>query len=273
MSSKRQSGYAASDGARLYYEIAGRGEPLVLVHAGIADGRMWDGQIAAFARRYRVIRYDMRGFGRSAIVEGPYAHHGDLSALLDSLGLERAVLVGCSMGGRTIIDFALEYPERVRALVPVGSALSGFDAGEDPPQQWEELVAAEAAGDLERVSELEVQIWVDGPYRGPERVDPGVRDLVREMNLIALKNEASGLGEERPLEPPAVNRLVEIEVPTLVIVGDLDRPATIEAADLLARRIPLARRAVIAGTAHLPNMERPQEFNRVALGFLEALGV
>ena len=93
------------------------------------------------------------------------------------------------------------------------------------------------------------------------------------MNLIALKNEASGLGAERPLEPPAVNRLAEIEVPTLVIVGDLDRPATIEAADLLERRIPLARRAVIAGTAHLPNMERPQEFNRVVLGFLEALGV
>jgi pimeloyl-ACP methyl ester carboxylesterase len=86
-----------------------------------------------------------------------------------------------------------------------------------------------------------------------------------------LKNEVSGLGDERPLEPPAVNRLAEIQVPTLVIVGDLDRPEIIEAADLLQLRIPRARRAVIPDTAHLPNMERPQGFNRVALGFLEGL--
>jgi pimeloyl-ACP methyl ester carboxylesterase len=273
VSGKRQSGFAPSDGARLYYEISGSGEPLVLVHAGIADSRMWDGQLAAFARRYQVIRYDMRGFGRSAMVEGPFSHHEDLRALLDSLGIERAFLVGCSIGGRAIIDFALEHPERVRALVPVGSALGGFDAGDDPPEQWEELVAAENAGDLGRVSALEVRIWVDGPYRGPDGVDSGVRDLVAEMNLIALKNEASGLGDERPLEPPAVNRLAEIQVPTLVIVGDLDRPEIIEAADLLERRIPRARRAVIPGTAHLPNMERPRGFNRVVLEFLEGLGV
>ncbi len=273
MSGKRQSGFAASDGARLYYEIAGEGEPLVLVHAGIADGRMWDGQFAAFARRYQVIRYDMRGFGRSAMVRGPFSHHEDLRALLDSLGIERAFFVGCSIGGRTIIDFALEYPARVRALVPVGSALSGLDAGGDSPQQWEELVAAEDAGDLERVSELEVQIWVDGPYRGPDGVDSGVRDSVREMNLIALENEASGLGDERPLEPPAVNRLAEIQVPTLAIVGDLDWPETIGAADLLLRHIPGARRVVIPGTAHLPNMEKPQGFNRVVLEFIEGLGV
>ena len=118
----------------LYYEISGDGELLVLVPAGIADSSMWDGQLAAFARRYRVIRYDMRGFGRSAMVEGPFSHHEDSRALLDSLSIERAFLVGCSIGGRAIIDFALEHPELVRALVPVGSALSGFDAGEEPPE-------------------------------------------------------------------------------------------------------------------------------------------
>ncbi len=146
MSGKRQSGFAPSDGARLYYEISGSGESLVLVHTGIADSRMWDGRLATFARRYRVIRYDMRGFGRSAMVEGPFSHHEDLRALLDSLGIERVFLVGCSIGGRAIIDFTLEHPERVRALVPVGSALSGFDAGEDPPEQWEGLVAVKTPG-------------------------------------------------------------------------------------------------------------------------------
>jgi pimeloyl-ACP methyl ester carboxylesterase len=273
MAAEPDRGLAEINGARLYYEIAGDGEPLVLNHAGIADGRMWDGHLGAFARRYRVIRYDMRGFGRSAMVEGPFSHHEDLHALLDSLAIGRAFFVGCSMGGRTIIDFALEHLERVCALVLVGAAVSGFEVGGDPPEQWEELVAADNAGDLERISELEVQIWVDGPYRGPDQVDQGVRDLVREMNLIALKNEASGMGYERVLEPPAVNRLAEIQVPTLIIVGDRDRPEIIEAADLLERSIPQARRAVIPGTAHLPNMEKPQEFNRFVLEFLEGLRV
>jgi pimeloyl-ACP methyl ester carboxylesterase len=215
-------------------------------------------QFAAFARRYRVIRYDMRGFGRTAMVEEPYAHHRDRHGLLDSPGIERAFLMGCPMGGRTIIDFALENPGRVRALILVGSTVSGLEVGGDTPQQWEGLLAADDAGDLERVSALEVQIWIDGPYRGPDQVEEGVRDLVRETNLIALKNEASELGDERLPKTPAVNRLGEIQVPTLVIVGDQDRPEIIEAADLLERSIPHTRKVVIPETAHSPSMERPE---------------
>ena len=192
------------------------------------------------------------------MVEGAYAHHRDRHGLLDSLGIERAFLMGCSMGGRTIIDFALENPGRVRALILVGSTVSGLEVGGDTPQQWEELVAADDAGDLERVSAPEVQIWIDGPYRGPDQVEEGVRDLVRETNLIALKNEASELGDERLPKTPAVNRLGEIQVPTLVIVGDQDRPEIIEAADLLARSIPHTRKVVIPETAHSPSMERPE---------------
>jgi 3-oxoadipate enol-lactonase len=165
VSGRQESGFSEVNVARLYFEITGVGEPLTLVHAGIADRRMWESQVAALASRYRVIRYDMRGFGRSAMVEGPYAHHEDLRALLDSLGIERAFLVGCSMGGATIIDFALQNPGRCHALVLIGSAVSGFLAESYPPDQWEELVAADEAGDLGRVSELEVRIWVDGPYR------------------------------------------------------------------------------------------------------------
>ena len=273
MSGIQESGFAEVNGARLYYEIVGDGVPLVLVHAGIADGRMWDGQLAAFASRYQVIRPDMRGFGRSAMVRGSFAHHQDLHGLLDALGIREAFFVGCSIGGRTIIDFTLEYPGRTRALVLIGTAISGFEAGGEPPEQWDELVAADDAANLERVSELEVQIWVDGPYRGPEEVDAGVRDLVREMNLIALEHEASGLGQEHLPEPPAVNRLAEIPVPTLVIVGDRDRQEIIEAADLLTRSMPQARMTVLPGTAHLPNMESPQEFNRIVLEFLDGLRV
>jgi 2-hydroxy-6-oxonona-2,4-dienedioate hydrolase len=249
----RKTGMAGVNGARIYYEVAGEGDPLVLVHAGIADSRMWEGQFTAFADRYRVIRYDMRGFGMTAMVDGPFSHYEDLRGLLDSLDVERAHLVGCSVGD----------------MVLVGSAVGGFGPDIDPPRQWDDIVAAEEAGDLERVSELEVQVWVDGPGRSHEDVDASVRDLVREMNLIALRNEASGLGDEWEPEPPAADRLPDVQAPTLLIVGDEDQPSVFAAADLLQRELPNVRRVVMHGAAHLPNMERPEEFNRIVLDFLK----
>ncbi|HEV2091715.1 MAG TPA: alpha/beta fold hydrolase [Rubrobacter sp.] len=264
----RTTGTVDVNGATLYHEVAGEGEPLVLVHAGIADSRMWEGQFEPFSRCYRTIRLDLRGFGRSPMVAGPYSHHADLRTLLDALKVDRAALLGCSMGGAAVLDFALENPGRVEALVLVGSAVGGFEFDEGPPEEWDELVAADEAGDLERVSDLEVRMWVDGPRRGPGVVDPAVRDLVREMNLIALENEAPELGEEQELYPPAATRLSHIQAPTLVVVGDEDRPRTLAAADLLERELPDARKTVMAGTAHLPNMECPEEFNRLVLDFL-----
>jgi 2-hydroxy-6-oxonona-2,4-dienedioate hydrolase len=259
-------------GARLRYEVGGTGEPLVLIHAGIADCRMWDRHVEAFARRCRTVRYDMRGFGRTVVEERvPYSHHEDLRDLLDILGAGPALLVGCSVGAMTAIDFALEFPGRTRALVLVGPTVGGFEPDVDPPEELDELIAAEEAGDYEQLAELEVRMWVDGPYRDPAGVNPAVRDLVRDMDLIALKNEASGVGDERQPETPAVERLAEIRVPTLVIVGDLDQPETVASANLLEERLPNARKVVMPGTAHLPNMERPEDFNRIVLGFLDEL--
>jgi pimeloyl-ACP methyl ester carboxylesterase len=267
-----EGGIAEVNGASLYYDVTGNGEPLVLVHAGIADRRMWDGQLQALGERYRVIRYDMRGCGRSeAPADLPFSHHEDLRGLLDYLGIERALLTGCSIGARTVIDFALAHPERVRALALVCPSISGFESDEEPPEEWDELVAADEAGDLEKVSELEVRIWVDGPYRSPDDVDSALRDRVREMNLIALRNEPH-LGEELQAGPPAVNRLAEIRVPTLVVAGDLDRPEVGARAELLAGSIPVAQMVVMNGTAHVPSIEKPEEFNRVVLEFLRGVG-
>jgi pimeloyl-ACP methyl ester carboxylesterase len=265
-----QAGLAELGGARFYYEMAGEGAPLVLVHAGICDSRMWDEQFRAFAESYRVLRYDRRGFGRTETELEPFSHHEDLHGLLSFFGLERPMLVGCSQGGKTVLDLALEHPGTAKALVLVASAVSGFNAAAAFPRQWPELSQADEQGDTERVNELELQIWVDGPRRMAGQVDAGVRERVREMNLVALK-KGSGLGPELAVERAAAERLEEISVPTLVVVGDLDTERTLEAADLLAEKIVGAKKVVIPGTAHLPNMERPRQFNREVLSFLNSL--
>ena len=261
------NGFAEVGGAKFYYEVAGAGRPLVLVHAGITDRRMWDDQFHVFARYYRVIRYQRRGSAATGAPAGAYSQHQDLYHLLESLGIERAFFVGCSQGGKTAIDFTLEHPEKTGALILVASALSGFTFAGQMPRQWQELELADAAGDTERVNELEMQIWVDGPHRAPEQVGLGVRERVREMNYIALTKSVS-LGAERQLEPTAADRLGEIQAPTQIIVGDLDTPQTLATADFLAERIRGSRKVVMSGTAHLPNMERPEEFNRHVLTFL-----
>ncbi len=244
----------------------------MLVHAGIADLRMWDDQIPALAGRYRVVRYDMRGFGRSSNSMGPYAHYTDLKAVIDALGLEQPRLVGCSKGGGAVLDFALQYPGRARALVLSGTVPGGYQFSGEPPAKWNEIVAAFRAGDLARTAELDVEFWVDGPRRSPEQVDAAVRERVRAMDLIALTNEASAQGREQPLDPPAAGRLGEVSVPVLVIVGELDDRSVVLGSQYLAAGLPNARYVVMPGTAHVPNMERPQEFNQLVGEFLSTQG-
>ncbi|MBL0344029.1 alpha/beta hydrolase [Candidatus Villigracilis affinis] len=263
-----QNGFAEINGTKFYYEVSGQGFPLVLVHAGIADCRMWDGQFDTFARQYQAVRYDRRGFGKTAMVAGDYSQYHDLYAFLKFLGIEQAILVGCSQGAKTVTDFTLEYPKMTKALVLVAPALGGFIFNGEPPKQEEQLELAEQTGDLDLVNELELQIWVDGPQRTAEQVNPNVRELAREMNRIALQTPED-LGNEIPLVPAAVNRLSEINVPALVITGDLDTPRTLAGADFLAQNIPGAKKATMNGVAHLPNMELPEEFNQLVLSFLE----
>ncbi len=260
--------FAALNGTEFYYEVAGEGRPLVLLHAGIADSRMWDEQFANFAQHYRVVRYDLRGYGQTALVDAPYSHHADLLQLLDYLDISQAQLCGCSMGGTTALDFALAYPQRVSALILVACQPSGHDYKSEPPAQREEMYAKFDAGDYAGVAELEVQMWVDGPHRTPEQVDATLRQRVREMDTIALQNEALELGDYQPLDPPAATRLDQVRVPTLIISGALDRPAMLHAAELMGRTIVGAHTAVIAGTAHLPSMEQPALFNQLVLEFL-----
>jgi len=266
-----ESGWATVNGVRLFYRSAGHGPPLLLLHAGICDGRMWDDQIGAFARTHRVIVPDFRGFGQTEMVAGTFAHHRDLRVLMDYLGVDRAVLVGGSMSGKTTLDFALDYPTRIEALILVASALSGYrftDAG--TRAAWQASDAALEAGRHDEAAEIEMQTWLAGPRRRLEQIDPGLRQRVRDM-LIRSYATPPDLGEEQTLEPPAAGRLGELRAPTLIVVGDEDQPDIWTVAGLLEAGIAGARKVVMHGTAHLPNMEQPAVFNRIVGEFLAGL--
>lgn len=256
------------NGAQINYEIAGEGAAVAFLHAGIADRRMWDDQFEVFAQRYRVLRYDLRGFGETTAPAMDYAHHDDLRALLDHLGIERAALVGCSNGGRVAMNFTLTNPHRVAALAMIGSAPEGFKFDGESPALWDEIVKAFDAGDLECTADLEAQLWVVGPNRPREAVDAAVLAKVRAMNLIALQNEVAGVGDEQSLTPPAAERLGELHLPALVVVGANDSPVTVAAGAFMAANIAGAEQVIMPDTAHLPSMEHPAEFNRILLDFL-----
>lgn len=252
----------------LYYEVAGSGETLLLVHAGIADSRMWDPQFAFFAQKYQVVRCDLRGFGQTQVTAEPFYVYQDLYELMGCLGILRAHLVGCSKGGTALMDLALAYPDRAASLVMVASSPSGYCYDGPPPCKADAVESAILSGDLELANELEAEIWVDGPYRLPIEVTPHIRDLMQSMNRIALKNDARRRKFERPVEVPAVARLDRLQCPTLLIVGDLDQPAILAAADFMAANIPGAQKAELHGAAHMPSLEKPAEFNAVLEKFL-----
>lgn len=276
MTEKVQKGFAAVNGTSLYYEVAGVGHALVLNHGGLVDNHLWDDQFDEFAKHFKVVRYDIRGFGDSGMLKNgmePYSMGRDLYSLLQFLGIEKTYMLGLSMGGALAIDFTLQYPEMVDALITVGAGLSGYEE-DDPEELKAKFAAMDDAfknGDIPRSVEISLQIWTDGPLRTPEQVDQRVRERVRAMTT---RNFERGDDEEvHPLhmEPPAAGRLSEIQVPALIIVGDQDVEIILKIADTLEKGIAGAKKVVIPGTAHHLNMENPEEFNRVVIDFLEEI--
>lgn len=258
--------------ARLAAERGGSGVPVVLLHAGVADRRMWSSQLQWLSAEYCAVAYDRRGFGQTAHADEPYSQVKDLLAVLDGMSSDAAILIGCSQGGRIAIDTALAHPERVRALVLVAPAISGEPEWEavSPSIQalFDEFERAEANGDIDRINALEAHAWLDGPLAPEGRVGGTLRDLFLDMNGIALRSEPRGTQEE---PPSAIERLGRIEQPALVIWGGLDFPDVQQRCRQLATTLPNARVCELPGTAHLPNLEQPTEFNRELQAFLSRL--
>lgn len=261
-----ESGMAQVAEPVLYYEAAGAGDPVVLIHGGQMDRRMWDDQFLPYARQLRVVRYDVRGYGRSVMPATPYSSVNDLHALLRGLGIARADLVGLSLGGRIAIDFALEHPDMVRSLVLAGPGLSGFGWSRAEERAFMKILQAAQAGRFEESNEL----WLRSGYMAPAMEQPGLAPRLRQLCLDNAKNTLVNPLLERGIEPPASGRLGDIKAPTLVVVGTRDVPDIQRIVKKLEQAVPQAKVVRIEGAGHIVNMEKPAEFDRAVLGFLRA---
>jgi pimeloyl-ACP methyl ester carboxylesterase len=248
---------------RLTFFDEGDGDPLVLIHAGIADARMWLPQADRFAGERRVVRPDLRGFGGTAHSRDAYRHAADLADLFDDLEVSPAVVVGASMGGAVAIDLALERPDLVRGLVLVGSTYDGFRfLDRDLLDRWSVLTDIYEAGRLDEAAVVETGIWL-GPGTSPDTT----RAVVEMVRLSYDHGEI----EEREIDPPASERLGELEMPTLIVLGAEDRPDIHRSADELVNSIPHARMVTMPGATHLPSLEQPDVFNNVLVDFIASL--
>jgi 3-oxoadipate enol-lactonase len=257
--------------AQIAYDVTGSGPAVVLLHAGLGDRTMWDAQVPVFANDFTVVRIDARGFGETRKPPVGYSSVADVVSVLDHLGIQRAHVVGVSMGSQTAIELAVAAPERVASLVPV-AARTGVPVSPELRAGWDRVDEIVESGDIEGANEYELRMWIDGPFRTPEMIDPTFRERVRVMNgALLVRDDVEG--EEVKPDPPAEERLGEISAPTLVLYGDQDIADVQEAGPRLAQAIPGARLVVMPGVSHLPQMEKPERFNEIVLEFLrEAQG-
>lgn len=256
---------------QLHIESVGEGPAVLFLHAGVADSRMWQRQMSF--EGFRCVAFDQRGHGQTKWEPAPYSNRDDALAVLDHLEIDSAVIVGCSMGGGTALELAIDHPDRVDALVLVGAFPSGWvpEGGWEENPLEEEAVEASKRGDFDRVVEIDHQMWLVGYGRDPNDVDPAMNELFEDMDRIPVTtaqerwDNMSGFGKK-------INEhLEDIDVPTLVIVGAHDERLLIDAAHYLATRLSDHDAVVVDGAAHLPSLERPDVFNATLSGFLGTL--
>ena len=252
------------DGGWLRYATAGEGDPVVFIHGFGLDSSMWDAQWAAFARRYRVIRYDMRGYGNSSLPEKTYSHVDDLLALMDFLGAHPAHLVGLSLGGRVALRVAAAHPQAVRSLTLADSALDGHIWTADWSRRWRSMSDAAKNGDLKGAKELWREHILFAPANETAQVADALRAMIERYSGWHLVHPDPGTAPRRPV----AETLASISIPSLVLVGELDLPDFQSIARRLGEELPAAELQTLAGAGHMSNMEAPLRFNELVLEFL-----
>lgn len=263
-----------SGGATLCSEVHGEGTCVIMLHAGVCDRRMWRQAIPPIAGRFKVVTYDRRGFGDTTTPDEAFSHVEDLAKIIEHVEAKKPVLSGCSQGGRIAIDYALANPEKVSALVLISTSITGSPPPEAYPPDIEDLFekmkAAEAAGDLDWVNEIEARIWLDGPMNTPVRVGGKLREAFLEMNGKALQHPALTM-EQQP--PSALEHMHKIRVPTYLIWGAGDF-AHVRALSLwLTSKLPIEQSLIMKNCAHLPSFENPAQFSEAVVAFLAKYGI
>jgi pimeloyl-ACP methyl ester carboxylesterase len=267
-----ETGYAEVDGGRLYYETSGKGPALVLIHAGFLDSRMWDTQFQLFSESHRVIRYDVRGFGKSDVARTKFSDYKDLHGLLDHLRVKTASLVGVSNGGRIASDFAVEYPSMVNHLVLVSPGMSGYkSSGPEEEKMWEEFDAQmKPQEDAVREGRAADTVAMDVTTWGSAQT-PANRERITQIATDNFHVQVENPWKlQVPPEPRTWHRLSQIRTPTLLIIGDRDVAPQIVMVDNIHSHIRGSKKVLIQGADHIVNMSKPDEFNRTVLEFLRA---
>ena len=263
-----QSGFANTADARLYYELAGAGEPLVLLHGFGLDRRMWDAQFEVFARSYLVVRYDLRGYGKSSLPDRqPYTHAGDLRLLLDKLGISDAHVIGMSKGGWIATNFTLNYPEYVRSLVLVGSALIGYHWSTEWSQRWDQIVETAR---LQGIAAAK-QRWLEHPIFASACKNPSIAARLAEIFASYSGWHWVNKDLHRSIIPPDIDRLGEIRRRTLILLGERDLPDFHSIASILHEKIAASILVTLPRAGHLENMESPERFNEELIEFLRSV--
>ncbi|MDF2882823.1 MAG: alpha/beta hydrolase [Clostridiaceae bacterium] len=257
-------GFAKVNGTCLYYEMTGKGEVIVLIHSGFTDLRLWDDQFDFFGKYFKVIRYDIRGFGKSQRPSEPFSHCEDLKGLFNYLGIDKAHLIGVSVGGAIAIDFTLQYPQLVKSLILSGPSLNGYNFTRDEVSRQISSAGISIAKRDENFNES-VEFMLNNPVW--RQSNPKAREHLKNMFInTSLEWELRDL--EKIESPPASERLSEITKRTLLIIGSEDSKPIKEISIVLVTGISSAEKVEIKGTGHLSNLDKPDEFNKIVLEFL-----
>ena len=255
------SGFVEVDGGRIYYETTGEGTPLVFIHDGILHSETWDEQFAEFGRSFRVVRWDRRGYGKSPAPQAPFSHVDDLLALMKSLKIERAILIGCSAGGMLALHFTLDHPTMVSTLVLVGPIVSGLAFSDHFANRGGRGSPPPGSSIDQRIEYwTKTDPWITAPTSTAAKA---------KMRRLMTANPTNGLGGSfARWSAPALGRLAQIKVPTLLIAGESDIPDVHSHMGAIQAAIPGTRRVVLPHAGHLPHLEIPQVFNAEVRKFL-----
>ncbi|MGG1658208.1 alpha/beta fold hydrolase [Brevibacillus sp. NRS-1366] len=263
-----QTGFVTVKEADIYYEIAGKGNSIVFLHGAPLDSRMWEPQMDALSKQFQVIRFDLRGLGKTKDPGFPFTLYEDIHSLLQTLQIEKASFVGASFGSYVGVEFALAYPEMVERLVLV--CPGGFEPPSEDRQQWfKKMTEAFHHGNIEEALDINLHLLLDGPEQQKGRVQER-REWLNEIFREIFSQSAAQGNKPTWLEPDPRGRLEEVWVPTLIVSGQLDHPDFIRTAERLASQISHAKHVMLHNSAHFPNIDSPNEMNELIERFCSA---